>query len=118
LYILLSIWAIFLIIRFCSNIKSSTNTGITDIYNTLSCEQDFIFVSLTFRTIRLLELVEDFDIYLKTLFELNKNKLFTAKLALIFFDINTIFLVELKKKVKYYLLIVFISFYLSQLVWL
>jgi len=58
-------------------------------------------------------LVKGAGILLSTLFRLNGNKLFTAKPALIFFDINAFFLVRLYKEVKCFLLIIFIPFYSS-----
>jgi hypothetical protein len=52
-------------------------------------------------------------ILLSTLFGLNRNKLLVVKPALIFFGINTLSLAGLYRKVKYSLLIVFISSYSS-----
>ena len=74
---------------------------------------------LALKTVCLLmsaKLAGGFNICLKTLFELNGSKPLIAKPALMFFGINAIFLIRLKRIVKCCLPIVFISPCLSQLV--
>jgi hypothetical protein len=90
-------------IRFYSDINASANTDVTGVYNTTSYRQDPTFILSAFRIVS----AKGFSISLRTLSKLNKNKPLTAKLALMFFGINALSLIRLKKKIKYYLPIIF-----------
>src|ERR1700724_41218 len=92
-------------IRFYSDIKASADTGVTDICSSMSCQQDSTFTSSAFE---MAGSAREAGILLSTLSGLNGNRLLTAKLALIFFGVNAIFLVGLYREVKYSLSIVFI----------
>jgi hypothetical protein len=92
-------------IRFCSDIKAFANTSVTGVYSITSCGQDPTFTLLAFGIVKL---AGGFSISLRTLSRLNGNKPLVAKLALMFFSVNALSLIRLKREVKCYLLIVFI----------
>jgi len=91
-------------IRFCSNIKDSTNTSIIGVCSSTSYQQDPIFTS---SALGMAGLARGVGILLSTLSGLKGNRPLAAKPALIFFSVNAIFLAGLYKEVKCSLPIVF-----------
>lgn len=69
-------------IRFCSDIKASADTGVTGVCGSMSCRQDLTFTSSALR------MAGSAD-------RLNGNRPLAAKPALIFFGVNAIFLTGL-----------------------
>jgi len=97
-------------IRFCSAMKDSTNTGVIGVCGSTSYRQDPTFTSLT-RGIA--SSASGAGILLSTLSRLNGNKPLAAKPALIFFGVNALSLAGLYRAVKCSLPIVFIPPYSS-----
>lgn len=91
-------------IRFCSDIKASANTGVIGVYGSTSCGQG---PTLTSSAVGIAGISTGAGILLSTLSGLNRNKPLAAKPALIFLGVNALFLAELYKNVKCSLPIVF-----------
>jgi hypothetical protein len=85
------------------------------IYSTSSCGQG---PTSTLMAFRIVSLARGFGISLSTLPRLNSTNPLAAKPALIFLAINTLSLIGLYRKVKYYLLIISIPPYSSYLTYL
>ena len=101
-------------IRFCSDIKASADTGVTGVCSSTSCRQGPTLTSLA---LGMAGLAEGAGILLSTLSGLNGNQPLAAKPALIFFGINALSHVGLYREVKCSLLIVFTPSYSSQSTW-
>jgi hypothetical protein len=99
-------------IRFCSDIKASADTGVTGVCGSISCRQD---PTLTLSALGMAGLAEGAGILLSTLSGLNRNKPYAIKPALIFFGVNALSLAGLYREVKFSLPIVFTPPCLSRL---
>jgi hypothetical protein len=91
-------------IRFCSDIKASTDTGVTGVCGSTSCRQDPTFTS---SAVGMAVSTRGAGILLSTLSRLSGNSPYVAKPALIFFGVNALALVGLYREVKCALPIVF-----------
>jgi hypothetical protein len=99
-------------IRFCSDIKASADTGVTGVCGSTSCRQDPTFTS------GMAGSAGGAGILLSTLSGFNGNRPLVAKPALIFFGVNALSLAGLYREVKCSLPIVFTPPYSSRLTWL
>jgi hypothetical protein len=93
-------------IRFCSDMKASIDTGVIGVYGFMSCRQDLTF---TLSALGMAGAVKGAGILLNTLSGLSGNRPLVAKPALIFFGVNALSLAGLYKEVKCSLPIVFTS---------
>jgi hypothetical protein len=91
-------------IRFCSDMKASADTGVTGVCGSTSCRQDPTFTS---SALGIAGSAEGAGILLSTLSGLNGNNPLAAKPALIFFGVNALSLAVLYREVKCSLPIVF-----------
>lgn len=101
-------------IRFCSDMKASADTGVTGVCGSASSRQG----PITSSALGTAGSATGAGILLSTLSGLNGNKLLAAKPALIFFGVNALFFAGLYRDVKCFLPIVFTPSCSSRSTWL